>query len=269
MHILIATPAFPPFVGGGERHTGTLARHLVAQGQTVTVLTSSALQEPDFWHGCGQEVVVEEVDARLTVIRAPIRPFPGGFRGLLAWRKSMVMLSTLPGTRPVLQTMAQKVPPLQEMDHALAAIGRPVDLVHAFNISWEHTMIAAWGYARRTARPFIASPLAHLGTGPRDPVALNSTMRHQRYLLSTADMLLTNTAIEARGLRERGIGPVKIDVAGPGVDIPEAVARCPRTRFPASHIFSSSAGRATIKAPSMPRRRCCTCDRQAALSNWC
>ncbi len=227
MHILIATPAFPPFVGGGERHTGTLARHLVGRGQTVTVLTSSALQEPDFWLGCGQAVEVESASPKLRVIRVPIRPFPGGFRGLLAWRKSMVLLSALPGTRAALQTMAKRVPSLQNLDEALTAVDKPVDLVHGFNISWEQTMVAAWQYARQYGRPFIASPLAHLGTGPRDPVALNSTMRHQRYMLSTADMLLTNTSIEARGLQERGIGQVKIGVAGPGVDIPETIATLP------------------------------------------
>ncbi|UCC50736.1 MAG: glycosyltransferase, partial [Anaerolineaceae bacterium] len=107
MHILIATPAFPPFIGGGERHTGTLARHLVDRGHAVTILTSTALKEPDLWRGCGQDVKVETVGSNLKIVRTPIRKMPGGIRGLLAWRKSMVMLSALPGTLAALQTMAK------------------------------------------------------------------------------------------------------------------------------------------------------------------
>lgn len=227
MHILICTPAFPPFIGGGERHTGTLARHLVDQGQAVTVLTSSALQEPDFWLGCGQSVEIETSGSSLTIIRVPIQPMPGGFRGLLAWRKSMVMLSMLPGTRSMLEKMAERVPGLIRVDEALAAVGKPVDVIHGFNSSWEHALMVGWQYARQAGRPFVASPLAHLGSGAHDRVALNSTMRHQRHMLATADLLLTNTMLEARGLQDRGVEAAHIQVAGPGVDIPDSVAQLP------------------------------------------
>jgi glycosyltransferase involved in cell wall biosynthesis len=227
MHILIATPAFPPFVGGGERHTGTLARSLVQSGHSITVLTSAALKEADFWLGQGQEVEVEEDDPDLRVIRMPIRPTTGGLRGLLAWRKSMVLISKLPGTNTLLQTMAERVPALLNIDEALNCLNRPVDVVHGFNISWEHAMMVGWQYAYQNGIPFVASPLAHLGTNSRDRVALNSTMRHQRYLLSTADMLLTNTLIEAQGLESRGVHTAKVGVAGPGVDIPESVTELP------------------------------------------
>lgn len=229
MHILIATPAFPPFIGGGERHTGTLARHLIESGQSVTVLTSAALNEPDFWLGRGEGVEVVDDSSGLRVIHLPVRPFPGGFRGLLAWRKSMVLLSSLPGTNNLLQTMAERVPSFAKLDEAFGYIDKPVDVVHGFNISWEHAMMAGWKYANRNGLPFVASPLAHLGTDSRDRVALNSTMRHQRYMLSTADMLLTNTLIEAQGLQARGVQTVKFGVAGPGVDIPPSIAEFPET----------------------------------------
>ncbi len=232
MHILIATPAFPPFVGGGERHTGTLAKCLLKKGQVVTVLTSTALQEPDFWLGRGDSIEVEMPEPGLTIIRMPILPHSGGFRGLLAWRKSMVMLSGIPGTRGMLESMASRVPPLSELNEALAFlayIDGPVDIVHGFNISWERAMVAGWNYARQKGLPFVASPLAHLGEGPADRVSLNSTMRHQKYILSTADLLLTNTSIEAEGLQSRGVRPKKASVAGPGVDLPKSVAPFPES----------------------------------------
>jgi glycogen(starch) synthase len=227
MHILIAAPAFPPFIGGGERHTGTLARNLIESGQSVTVLTSAALKESDFWLGVGQAVEVEDVSPDFRIIRTPIKSTPGGFRGLLAWRKSMVLLSKVPGTNNILQTMAKNVPALSCVDEALGHINKPVDVVHGFNISWEHAMMVGWRYAYSKGLPYVASPLAHLGTNSRDRVALNSTMLHQRYMLSTADMLITNTFLEAQGLQSRGVRTAKFAVAGPGVNIPESVADLP------------------------------------------
>ncbi len=229
MHVLITTPAFPPYIGGGERHTGTLAKNLVGRGHTVTVLTSTAEVESDYWNGRGGHVAAESDGSRLASIRVPIRPMPGGFRGLLAWRKSMVLLSSVPGTTPALFKMAERVPALTGLDEAFDKIKTPVDVVHGFNISWEHTMMAGWQYAREHGIPFVASPLAHLGTGSRDRVALNSTMRHQREMLSRADLLLTNTLVEAQGLQTRGVKTRKVGVAGPGVDIPQFVADLPET----------------------------------------
>ncbi|MFN2104407.1 MAG: glycosyltransferase family 4 protein [Candidatus Promineifilaceae bacterium] len=229
MHVLIATPAFPPYIGGGERHTGTLAKNLIGRGHTVSVVTSAAEEESDFWNGRGRDVVVESDGSALTIIRVPIQPMPGGFRGLLAWRKSMVVLSTVPGTGGLLAKMAGRVPAMANLDEAFGKIEKPVDVVHAFNISWEHMMMAGWQYARRNSIPFVASPLAHLGTGSRDRVALNSTMRHQRGMLSRADLLLTNTLVEAQGLQSRGVKTEKVDVAGPGIDIPEYVADLPES----------------------------------------
>ena len=145
MHILICTPAFPPFIGGGERHTGTLARHLVDQGQAVTVLTSSALQEPDFWLGCGQSVEIETSGSSLTVIRVPIQPMPGGFRGLLAWRKSMVMLSMLPGTRSMLEKMAERVPGVTYKDSRTLSIDDVMGVGgHHIEIAFAHPDLAGW-----------------------------------------------------------------------------------------------------------------------------
>lgn len=229
MHILITSPAFPPFVGGGERHVGTLASNLVERGNRVTVLTSTAEQESDYWNGRGLDVLVEEVRPEFTVIRAPLEAMPGGFRSLLVWRKSMVLLSVLPGTATALRKMAERVPALSKLDEAFSSIQQPVDVVHGFNISWEHAMMAGWEFARRNGIPFVASPLAHLGTGSRDRVALNSTMRHQKAMLSSADMLLTNTLLEAQGLQSRGVSTEKVGVAGPGVDVPSVVAALPES----------------------------------------
>ncbi len=227
MHVLLATPAFPPLLGGGERHVGSLAAHLIARGISVTVFTSAALQEPDFWQGTEKEITVEKSDPGLTIIRVPIEPMPGGFRGLLAWRKSMVMLSSLPGTLNTLQKMAGRVPALAMTDETLSYIEKPVDVVHGFNISWEYAMMVGCQYAQQNHIPFIATPFAHLGRGSHDRVALNSTMRHQLHMLSTADLVLATTPVESRELQARGIDRERIKVASAGLDIPDPVVPMP------------------------------------------
>ena len=47
MRILFVSPGFPPFVGGGERYAHALS--LAWRGHQVTVLTSDAHAERDFW----------------------------------------------------------------------------------------------------------------------------------------------------------------------------------------------------------------------------
>lgn len=231
MHILITTPAFPPFIGGGERHTGTLARQLILRGHQVSVFTSLAKKESDFWQGAEGKLAIQTDQPGLTVIRTPIKPVPGGWHGLMVWRKSMVLLSVLPGTLGLLKRMARSIPPLTQIEDALSTIRLPVDIIHSFNISWEYPMLVGWQFAKENQIPFVASPLAHLGTGPRDRVARNSTMRHQMAMLDSADLLITNTETEAQGLHDKGLKKLNYLVAGPGVDIPDTTAP-----FPASGL---------------------------------
>ena len=72
--------------------------------------------EEDLWKP-GQTTtkeIVEEAVGDLLVYRCPIRNMPGGFLGLLAWRKGMVVLSALPGSKvKLLRRMAERIfPPL-------------------------------------------------------------------------------------------------------------------------------------------------------------
>lgn len=219
LHILFATPAFPPFPGGGERYARSLAVQLKEQGHQVTVLTTNARTEQDFWAGGISDQVSEESVGGIHIIRCPIGRMPGARPGVLVWRKLMVLLSLLPGDQAtILSRMARSVPPIRLMNEATAKIASPVDLVHGFNISWEHALIVGWQFARRQQIPFVVTPFAHFGTGYRDRVALNATMDHQLRIMSDADALLVLTAIEAERLHEYGINPAKVTVIGGGMD---------------------------------------------------
>ncbi|MCB8944625.1 MAG: glycosyltransferase family 4 protein [Ardenticatenaceae bacterium] len=218
MRILMLTPAFPPFPGGGERYIRSLARHLAQRGHAVTVLTSAAQVERELWQGCGDGVTHEQVDG-LELIRCPIRRLPGGWPMLLAWRKLMVLMSLLPGDETaVLQHLARAIPPIQQMPQTLAKLGNRFDLIHGFNISWEYPLLLGWQWAKQWQIPFAVTPFAHLGAGQRDRVALNSTMDHQRRVLQAAAVVFTLTTIEQQGLQARGIEMRQVTAVGSGLD---------------------------------------------------
>ncbi len=218
LHIALVTPAYPPLPGGGERYVGALARGLAAAGARVTVVTSSATTEADFW--LGSEVASDTMEDGVRVIRRPVRPIPGGRRGLLAWRKAMVLLSALPGDQSnLLSRMARHVPAIEGLDTALDELAN-VDLVHAFNVSWEHGLVAATDYAGRAHIPLVVTPFLHLGDRSGDRVARNSTMDHQLQIMRQADRVLVLTRVEAEGLARLMFQPERISVIGGGVDAP-------------------------------------------------
>ncbi len=218
MHVLFLTPAFPPFPGGGERYAASLSRELTQQGHRVTVVTSAAQVESELWLGTVEQQVVAQETGGIQVIRCPIRPFPGGRTGLLAWRKGMALLSTLPGDQTaVLNRMARLIPPLHRLEETLLQLTGNFDLVHCFNLSWEYPSVAGWQYAQQHRIPFIVTPYTHLGTG-HDRVARNSTMDHQIRLIGNANRVLTLTAIEKDGLAALGVPRTQLDVIHGGLD---------------------------------------------------
>jgi glycogen synthase len=223
LHVLLVTPAFPPFPGGGERYAHALALNLARRGQRVTVVTSTAQAEQDFWRGRPRSGSAAAAPGELCVIRCPLRPFPGGRHGLLAWRKAMTLLSLLPGDQTaVLLRMARLIPPIQGLSEALDAHPTAVDVVHGFNISWEHALATGWEFARRRALPYAATPFTHFGVMGADRVARNSTMDHQRRILRTTGRVFALTAVEKAGLTAFGVDPRRITVCGGGADPPPA-----------------------------------------------
>ena len=222
MHVALATPAYPPLPGGGERYVGALAHGLAARGVGVTVVTSAATAEADLWNGAAVNgtAALSETSGDVRVIRLPIRPFPGRRRGLMLWRKGMVVLSALPGDRTaVLLRLARRFPAIEGLDETLAGLAG-VSLIHAFNVSWEHGLVAGHAAARAAGVPLVVTPFAHLGAGAGDRVARNSTMQHQLAILGAARRVLVLTRVEAEGLAGFGVPAARLAVIGGGVDAP-------------------------------------------------
>ncbi len=222
MNILFLTPAFPPFPGGGERYAFSLANELIRRGHAITVLTSSAKTESDFWQAGGDSAVTINNDTpNLQIIRCPVTSIPGGRSTLLLWRKMMVLLSMLPGdqSRPLMQ-MARHIPAIPSLEQALNHLDTKFDLVQVFNLSWEYPMTVGWRYAKRHNLPLVVTPYTHLGVAGKKRVARNSTMDHQLKILNSADAVLTLTTIEERGLVNLGLQSKRVKTIHGGLDRP-------------------------------------------------
>lgn len=238
MRLLFLTPAFPPFTGGGERYAQALALALAGRGHPVTVISSQARGEQDFWKGeprLGPAGPIVEQREPLTIVRCPLRPLPGGRPALSLWRKAMVLLSLLPGDQSRwLLPMARLVPPITYLEQVLDAMPPNFDLVHGFNLSWEHTLLAGRRFAARHQLPYVITPFAHFGesslagSGRRgrhsQRVARNATMDHQRWLLESAAAVLALTEVEEKGFAAWNIRPNRVGVVGGGLDPVETIA---------------------------------------------
>lgn len=222
-HVLILSPAYPPFHGGGERYAEALVQALARADAHLrfTVLTSTAVSEPDFWHGrvSSPASSPNPPPPHITIHRLPLTPWPGGRPALMLWRKLMVISDQLRLPVRWLNQMARHVPPLPQFPDALAQLSpASIDLVHGFNISWEAPLVAGWQWAQTHHKPFIVTPYAHLGQKKGDKVARNSTMRHQLALLRGATAVLTLTDIEKKGLGAYGVPLERIHTIGGGSD---------------------------------------------------
>ncbi len=222
MHVLFVTPTYPPMPGGGERYAAALAQHLRRRGHCVSVLTSEATQESHLWDGVNGSAPARNMSGDETTdgrtVRLPVRPFPGGRTGLMAYRKGMVLLSALPGDQSgLLARLASRVPWIDGLKTALASFS-DIDLVHAFNLSWESAMVAAAAMADSRSVPFVVTPFAHFGEGTQNRVARNSTMDHQLRIQRQAAGVLVLTEVERGGLAAYGVSPDSIEVIGGSAD---------------------------------------------------
>jgi len=216
LHIAIVTPAYVPLPGGGERYVAALARGLAAAGMRVTVVTSSATAEADFWDG--SDAASDTIEEGVRVIRRPVLPAAGGRARLMQRRRLMVLLSALPGDQSTwLSRLARNFPSIDGLDEALDSL-EDVDIVHGFNVSWEHGLVAAHAFSQRRGIPLVTTPFAHLGEWSGGRVARNSTMDHQLHILRGSARVMVLTRVESEGLARYRIRPEKFAVIGGGVE---------------------------------------------------
>jgi glycosyltransferase involved in cell wall biosynthesis len=193
---------------------------LIRRGHSITVLTSSAKMERDFWQAAPSSAVISEIpQENLHIIRCPLKPIPGGRSALLLWRKMMVLLSMLPGdqSRPLMH-FARRIPTIPDLEPTLNNLDQRFDIVQAFNLSWEYPLTVGRGYAQCHNLALAVIPYTHFGVAGQDRVARNSTMDHQLKILNQAQAVLTLTTIEEEGLVDLGLKPERVTTIHGGLD---------------------------------------------------
>ncbi len=213
MHVVHVVQRYPPALGGSEAYFARLSRYLVAQGEQVTVWTTTGLALEAFWDRRGACVeagtsMVEGVSVR----RFPLVRLP-------AQRWLLKPLSLLP-VRPW-QCLTQWFSPLSPaLWLAAERYDGPCDLVHATAFPYSWPLFCAWRLAHRRGVPFVLTPFVHTGDplDPHDAMRRGYTRPHLLALARRAQRILVQTEVERDCLLQNGFPPEKLVLQGMGID---------------------------------------------------
>lgn len=201
---------YPPALGGAEAYFARLSRYLVAQGDEVTVFTSTADALPAFWDRSARQFRPGEtwLDG-VRVRRFRLLHVP------LAHRYVFKALSLLPLPRWQALTM-----PANPITPEMLNIEGRFDLVHATAFPYSFPLACGRRLADRLGVPFVLTPFLHLGN-PDDPLDRTRRAYTRPALLELArraDALFVQTEGERDVFVGRKVAPSRIIVQGLGVE---------------------------------------------------
>lgn len=223
MRVLHIVQRYWPARGGAETHLHEISARLAAEGHSVTVATTDALDFELFWDPSRRRVPEPEgCRDGVRILRFPVRHLPFPQLAYPAWRRLLWILSHL---RPVpvglIQRLSRYTPWVPDLWRWLEQTDEPFDLVAGMTICFEPLLEAGLRFARRRGIPFVIYPLTHLGAGPRpgaDSLSRFYTMRHQLALVRASDGVVAQTPTERAFYVRQGVPPERVLVAGPGVN---------------------------------------------------
>lgn len=220
MRIVHVIQRYWPYDGGSERHARAIAERQVAEGHSVTVLTTDAWDLEAFWSPGKRRVRTrQEWHHGVEIRRFAVRCLPGAPLTYLVLRRLTLELarrSPLPSF--VLFRLARFAPWTPGLERTLAQWRERVETFFGWNVCFEGLLEAAHQAARRVGARFVVQPLLHLGEPEDDAVRRYYTMRHQMALLRRADLVFAQTALERAYLTGRGVAAERITLAPPAVD---------------------------------------------------
>jgi glycosyltransferase involved in cell wall biosynthesis len=204
---------YPPALGGSEAYFARLSRYLAAQGDTVTVFTSSALDLEAFWSRRGACLFagVSACDG-IAIRRYSLLRWPGR-------RYLLKALSLFP--RPLWQCLTLPCNPLcPAMWRDAGRADGAFDAVHATAFPYAWPIACAWRLARRQGVPFLLTPFLHLGDAndPADPTRRGYTAPALRWLLGEADAVFVQTPGERDAALSLGVAAKRVHLQGLGVE---------------------------------------------------
>ena len=204
---------YPPALGGAEAYFARLSQWLAAQGDEVTVFTTTALALEAFWDSRAESLYPGiDRDGDVTVRRYGLWRFPGR-------RYLLKALSFFPSRLWQCLTMpCNPVAPAMWRDCRREPIA--FDAVHAAAFPYAWPIACGLRLARRQRIPFMLTPFLHLGD-PEDPNDCNRRSYLSaalRWLLQQADVVFAQTPSERDALLSIGLPPSRIRLQGLGVE---------------------------------------------------
>lgn len=220
MRVLLVVPYYFPFVSGTVVLVTKIAQGLLNHEHHVAVLTTTARHPDDLWRPAGnQRLSRREIVAGVEVERLLIAyPWPAPYTfGLLRRTGHWLHRIGLPPAvqRPLLRRLACWMPPGPDLQPALDRLTPQADLVHAFDSSWDGLFTAAASAAWRHHKPFVATPLMHLGNAR---VRAHFQMVHQVDVYRQADAILALSQAEATEYARLGAVPERVHIIPMGID---------------------------------------------------
>jgi glycogen(starch) synthase len=219
-NLLFVAPSYLPFTGGAQSFLQAMARRLVADGHTVTVLTTNARQATDFWaipHPAEPLAAHETLDG-VQVERLPLvypSPAPYAF-GVLRragyWLRALRLPAAL--QRPLLHRLASWMPPVTGLANALERLVPASDIVQVSDSSWDGLLLAVAQAAARHNKPLVLVPFMHLGR----QIQGHFQMLHQIEAYRAAEAVVALSQHEAQTYMRLGVSPERVRVLSMGVD---------------------------------------------------
>lgn len=205
MHLIHFAPRYPPALGGSEAYVERLTRFFEANGDSVDIWTTTAIDLEAFWKNGKRET--PPGPHRYRPLRFPLR------------RYVMKALSFVPSRWWQCATMPAS-PLCPKMWRDAGRYEGPIDAVHAFAFPYAFPIVCAWRLAKRRGVPFLLTPFLHLGDrGDRhDRTWKQYTSGPLRWLLKQADTVFVQTNLEADAAAACGVERTKIMLQGLGVD---------------------------------------------------
>jgi glycosyltransferase involved in cell wall biosynthesis len=204
---------YPPALGGSEAYFARLGRYLAAQGDAVTVFTSTALDLEAFWSPRSTRLPAgASVQDDVTVRRYAPLHWPGRryvLKGLSFCPHPLWQCLTLP-CNPVCPGMWRDAGKLD-----LAC-----DAVHAAAFPYAWPIACARRLARRLRVPLLLTPFLHLGDpdDPADTTRRGYTAPALRWLLRQADAVFVQTPSERDAALRLGVAAERVQLQGLGVE---------------------------------------------------
>ena len=216
MHVAQFIQRYPPALGGSEAYFSRLANHLTAQGDRVTIWTTTAERLEEF----GQRIAPQRPMSIVEVDGVEVRRYPPI---LFPARRYLLKAASLIPIRS-LQTLTLPCNPIcPAMWRDAGTFRGPLDAVHATAFPYSFPIHCALRLARRRGVPFFLTPFLHLGdpTNPQDRTRRQYTQPALRWLLRQANGVFVQTPSERDAVIGMGVPERRVTLQGLGVDANE------------------------------------------------